>query len=643
MAELKKTMGFWMISAISFLSLINTGLFFGVAIGAGIAGESSILAWVALAAFSIYAAMCFAELTTMFPRAGGVYEFAKQAYGRFTSFLFGWIVWVSGNIATALFIVAAVNLITLEPLYIGGVTLGVAMLKILIAIGIIVAMNYIAYRGIEASARLMMLLSVFMLIVIAVIIWPGAFAVDPANLTGFTIQWGAILMAIFFLSETFYGWEAVSFMSEETENPEKVIPRALIATSVFVALIALLLSAITMGVLGTGMGEGATAPVLEMLEQLAVNPDILIIVNIGIIVAFLGNASGNIVSLPRLLLAMSRDKLFIEQFSDIHPEHQTPYKAIIFQTLIAIAIVLIASGAYQTLLEMLVPVSLVMYAGMFVLVPYFRITRPEQPRPYTTPLGKTVPWLFAAFFLGLLVYWAFASPSAVTQLRLLASFLFFSVPIYLILTYFYDPDQLINTMNLFSRLNLWLEDVLIPRRLRTDVIEFFKNGKDKHVLEFGSGVGTLTLHLAEHVGKKGKVYAVGLSDGDIRILRKRLGHLGHTHVEVIHDPHLINRVHPSVKTVDMIVSIGHLSYIQDVAKVLREMNSILPQRGHICFIEYLDLFYFLPNPKWLSDPDEVKRVFADAGFTVTVKVRQGLLWKYMYIYGIKESRNVPYI
>ena len=119
--------------------------------------------------------------------------------------------------------------------------------------------------------------------------------------------------------------------------------------------------------------------------------------------------------------------------------------------------------------------------------------------------------------------------------------------------------------------------------------------------------------------------------------------LGNTHVEVIHDPHLINRIHPTVKSVDMIVSIGHLSYIQDVAKVLKEMNGILPQRGHICFIEYLDLFYFLPNPKWLNDPEEIRKAFAQAGFTVTVKVRRGIFWKYLYIYGIKESRNVPYI
>ena len=101
------------------------------------------------------------------------------------------------------------------------------------------------------------------------------------------------------------------------------------------------------------------------------------------------------------------------------------------------------------------------------------------------------------------------------------------------------------------------------------------------MLEFGSGVGTLTVHLAEHVGKSGRIYALELSESNVKILQKRMNKLGHSHVEPIHDPHLINRVHPKVENVDIIVSIGNLSYIQDVKKVLREMHALLPERGQV--------------------------------------------------------------
>jgi ubiquinone/menaquinone biosynthesis C-methylase UbiE len=296
-----------------------------------------------------------------------------------------------------------------------------------------------------------------------------------------------------------------------------------------------------------------------------------------------------------------------------------------------------------------VPVSLLMYAMIVVLVPYFRWRRPELVRPYRAPMGSFLPVFVAAFFLIVLYIWLVHDPAGslastvFAKLRWLLSFVFFSIPIYLTLTYFYDPDSLISTMSFFSRLNLWFENLFIPHRLRREMMEFFTNSRGRHVLEFGSGVGTLTVHLAEHVGHEGKVYAVDLSKSNIDIIQKRLNRLGHSHVELIHDPHLVNRIHPNVHNVDLIVSINNLGYIQDVKKVLREMNNILPNRGRIYFVEYVDLFYFLPNPKWLSDPEQVRRIFADAGFVVTVKVRRGLFWNYLYIYGIKENPGTIYI
>jgi ubiquinone/menaquinone biosynthesis C-methylase UbiE len=414
----------------------------------------------------------------------------------------------------------------------------------------------------------------------------------------------------------------------------------------------LAVTAVTIGVLGIDGVLGATQePVLAMLGAINAVPILVSIVTMGIVITLLGNASGNTISLPRLLLAMSRDKLFIEQFSDIHPKKQTPYKAIVLQTLVTITIIIIAltvPGAkgipmHEMLLSLLVPVSLIMYTAIIILVPYFRWRRPQHPRPFKAPLGRFLPVLVSMFFLGLLIFWSMNDPNAITQLRLLFSFIFFCIPIYLLLTYFYDPDSLISTLSFFSKVNLWLEKIIVPKRIRQEVIDMFHNSKGKHVLEFGSGVGTITIHIAEEVGKDGKVYAVGLSQADVDILQKRMTKNGHLHVEVIHDPHLINRVHPQVQYVDMIVSINHLGYIQDVKKVLREMHSILPKRGHIYFVEYIDLFYFLPNPKWLSNPETVKQVFNEAGFTVNVKIKRGLFWKYLYIYGVKESNNVPYI
>jgi len=78
MAELKRSMGFWTILALAISSIMGTGLFYGTGIASKYAGNASILSWVLLSLFALYVSSCFGELTSMFPEAGGVYEFCKQ-------------------------------------------------------------------------------------------------------------------------------------------------------------------------------------------------------------------------------------------------------------------------------------------------------------------------------------------------------------------------------------------------------------------------------------------------------------------------------------------------------------------------------------------------------------------------------------
>ena len=67
------------------------------------------LSWVILSFIAIYMGMCFAELSSMFPKAGGIYEYCKQAYGRFPSFVIGWMTLIAGNITIAMLVVGAIT------------------------------------------------------------------------------------------------------------------------------------------------------------------------------------------------------------------------------------------------------------------------------------------------------------------------------------------------------------------------------------------------------------------------------------------------------------------------------------------------------------------------------------------------------
>src|SRR3989344_3478882 len=159
-----KTSGYLGIFALCITAMIGTGTFFGAQIAAGYSGNASILAWIILSIVTIYVAACFGELVAMFPKNGGIYEFAKQAYGFFPSFLIGWMVWLEANISVAVMITAALDYLIPAP--------GTILLKIGIATFIILFFNAVTYRGIEASNVLLILFAAITLLTLFALIFP---------------------------------------------------------------------------------------------------------------------------------------------------------------------------------------------------------------------------------------------------------------------------------------------------------------------------------------------------------------------------------------------------------------------------------------------------------------------------------------
>ena len=196
MAELKRVLGFGTILSLAIASIMGTGMFFGAGIGASYSGNASILSWVIISLVAIYISTFFGELVAMFPKAGGVYEFSKQTYNRFTSFMIGWLAWLVGNLTTALLIVAAIDYIIPDP--------SRFFLKLVISVILIILLNIIAFHGIEASGFVVVILAILSISLILSVVFPGVFFMDISNLTPFfALGIAPILVTIFFIAESF--------------------------------------------------------------------------------------------------------------------------------------------------------------------------------------------------------------------------------------------------------------------------------------------------------------------------------------------------------------------------------------------------------------------------------------------------------
>ena len=134
--ELKKSISFSVLILLAINAIIGTGIFFVPGIAAAIAGPASIISWIAVAVIAMLIAACFAELVGMFPKAGGVYEYTKQAFGEFGGFLVGWTSWLVANVTIAMLAIGCLAYLSaFFPILAAEAGFGF-WIKILIALGI---------------------------------------------------------------------------------------------------------------------------------------------------------------------------------------------------------------------------------------------------------------------------------------------------------------------------------------------------------------------------------------------------------------------------------------------------------------------------------------------------------------------------
>src|SRR5690606_34932818 len=191
------------------------------------------LAWIIIGLVCLYMASIFAELTSMFPKAGGVYEFCKQAYSPFWAFMGGWTTFVTGILTMSMLVVGAIQFLApTTPLY----------FKIFIALIFIWIFHLIAYSGMETSTTMLLAFASITLIALLAIIIGGLSNFSLATIPLETLYILPLLTAGFFIAQTFFGWETTTFLAEETKDGHKVVPKVLLLSTLIIIGIGLLLT-----------------------------------------------------------------------------------------------------------------------------------------------------------------------------------------------------------------------------------------------------------------------------------------------------------------------------------------------------------------------------------------------------------------
>jgi len=375
------------------------------------AGQSSISLWIFAAIFFFLPmSLVIAELSTRFPREGGLYAWTKEAFGDFHGFVAGWCYWVY----TLLYFPGLLMASMAMSVYIGGpkyaaladnknYLIPASLALLLIAAGLnLVGLNI--GKWLQNAGGVSTYVPLMMIVGLGLVVWMKqgsvttfsfhemvpSFSLDTLNF------WSSIAFA-------FVGMELIAMMSEEVREPKKTFPRSIYISGTMI---------VAMYILGT-------IAVLAMVPADAVNTQngvfqaigtgsqVIGIAWFGVLAALLvtvGNAGGvgaTVAGVARVPFVAGIDRYLPPAFGKLHPKWRTPYVAIIVQAALSAAILLIAnanekiSGAYEILINATLIVYFIPFLYMFAAVIKLAYTkdREHDKEAALIPGGKPGVWI----------------------------------------------------------------------------------------------------------------------------------------------------------------------------------------------------------------------------------------------------------
>ncbi len=619
--KLKKTISFKVILLITINSIMGTGIWFLTSAGAKHAGPASLISWGILSLISVYIAMCFAELTSMFPKAGGVYEFAKQAYGRFWSFVIGWTTSIAGSVTIAMLLLGALQYL---------IPIRYSFTYVPIAIALIVLFSYVAFRGMQTSTYMLVTFAIITLTAVTAIIIPGFINFDPGNFDPFFVfPTMSILLAIFFIAETFFGWESAIFLSAETKNPSKVMPKALIYGTIVIALLSFLLAATAMGTIPWAEYADSVAP-LRDLGAVHFGTVGGVIFAILIFISVIGATAGWIVTAPRLLMSIAEDKLFFSQFAKIHPKHKSPYVSIIFQVLVVSVLVIIGAGSYETLLHLLIPLILVVYSAVMLSVVILRFKKPDVVRPYKVFLGRLGPLITVVFMVFLLIMFIRETHSAWDLLRVSAGLIAFGIPAYFAIELFYEKKYVTLRRDLMAKLSHYYHKLPLPKLTFNKILSYVGPfSKKTRILAYNFPMGEFTQSIVKNKIPFKHIDIANQSKEEIKIFKENVSKRG---IET----HLLRTLKiPQVSKVDVFISFNGLGHAENLEKFVGQIKKVLSNNGKFCFYSKSSFLNVSPNAVHVGNKKRMLELFKKEKLEVTYKKKRRLFKTEIFIYGKK--------
>ncbi|MGB7847485.1 MAG: APC family permease [Candidatus Acidiferrum sp.] len=414
-AQLRKTMGFWDVLLFNIATVLGPRWI----AAAGHNGTSSISLWVIAALFFfVPGAFVINELSSRFPDEGGLYVWAKEAFGDFHGFVAGWTYWIYTVFYFPGLLLASASM----SAYVLGekgaplsqdrtFLLAVSLVLLLIAVWLnIIGLNI--GKWLQNAGGVGTYLPLLMLVAVGLIVYFKHGSVTQFTWSNMMPTWNWDTVNFWSqIAFAFTGLELVSAMSEEVRDPRRTLPQAVFGAG---AMIAFMYIVGTFAILSL-VPAADLDPKSGVFHAITLGSVALKLGFLGVLAALLvsvGNAGGvgsTVAGIARVPFVVGIDRYLPAAFGKIHPKWKTPYVSILVQAGVSGAILLLSQinettrGAYQFLIDAAIILYFIPFLYMFAAVIKLarRKDRAENEHAVLVPGGMPGVWLFGG--LGFLV------------------------------------------------------------------------------------------------------------------------------------------------------------------------------------------------------------------------------------------------
>jgi basic amino acid/polyamine antiporter, APA family len=384
-----------------------------------------LIAWALAGVITLLGALCNAEVAGLLADTGGEYAYYKKIYNKFFAFMFGWSLFTviqTAAISSIAYVFAQSfdSIVHLPALFseyadvsIGGVFYPFAGFSVkLAAILLIILLTWVNTRGIKtgvgvSNALLLMVFAGIGLIVVfglssnaAVVSRSFEFGTDTNSPVTVSALFTAMLAAFW----AYQGWYSIGFIGGEIKDARNTLPKGVVIGVFIVIGIYLLVNATYLSLLSIP----ALSEVYQSANQIAAIEAVRIFwgnsgamfISVLILVTTLGCTNATILTGARPYYAMAKEGMFFSKVSRLN-DKQTPANSLMFQCVWASVLVL--SGSFDQLTDMLIFAVFIYYGATALGVFILRRRMPDADRPYKVWGYPVVPAIFILFCAGLLV------------------------------------------------------------------------------------------------------------------------------------------------------------------------------------------------------------------------------------------------